>query len=163
MNPFEEQSDISLAWKMAAEIHKLEAENAELKAKLRELEQQEPSAWRLLAKNGNTRMWWTDKEKVVIAEKDEVAQELYAQPKPASVPEWLPIDSAPKNGTVVLLSNGKCVWAAKYVDVYTSGYRPESPWHSMMLNGDYIPAKDRGGIITNWMPLPAAPKLEEVK
>lgn len=77
----------------------------------------------------------------------------------AAIPDgWQPIETAPTNGEAILIANGNGVWAAKYKAVYQSGYKPESPWMSLMLNKDHIPARLRHGKPTHWMPLPAAPK-----
>jgi len=68
--------------------------------------------------------------------------------------EWQPIESAPQDGSVILASNALGVWMAKYEPVYQSGFRPENPWFSLLLNhrhmGPYPSTKP-----THWMPLPA--------
>lgn len=70
---------------------------------------------------------------------------------------WQTIESAPKDGTYILLGSADGSWIARNYPVYQSGYRPDNPWQSMMLNhehmGRYPKAKP-----THWMPLPAAPK-----
>ncbi len=68
--------------------------------------------------------------------------------------EWQPIETAPKDGTCVLVSNGGGVWAAKFKDVYQSGWKPPCPWFSLMLNKDHIPSRLQKGRPTHWMPLP---------
>lgn len=75
------------------------------------------------------------------------------------VGQWLPIESAPKDGTYVLLGAAACggAWVGKYEEVYQSGYRPENPWQSMMLNTWHLPVKYPYLIPTHWMPLPPAP------
>lgn len=75
--------------------------------------------------------------------------------------QWQPIETAPKDGTFVLVSNGRGVWVARFKDVYTSGWKPECPWQSMMLNHDHIPTQKRKGHPSHWMPLPAAPQDNE--
>jgi hypothetical protein len=82
---------------------------------------------------------------------------LYTTPpqrKPMT--EWQPIETAPKDGTYILLGSTDGAWVASYKPVYQSGYRPEDPWHSMMLNhehmGRYPKAKP-----THWQPLPLPP------
>lgn len=72
--------------------------------------------------------------------------------------KWQPIETAPKDGTAILVSNGHGVWIAKHKAVYQSGYNPESPWFCLMLNKDHIPGKFRAGKPTHWMPLPDAPE-----
>lgn len=68
--------------------------------------------------------------------------------------EWQPIETAPKDGTRVLLSNAFGAWMAEYRPVYQSGYRPPDPWFSVMLNHDHLPKAGRYGKPTHWMPLP---------
>jgi len=70
---------------------------------------------------------------------------------------WMPIESAPKDGTYILLGSSDGAWVARYHPIYQSGYMPENPWQSMMLNhehlGRYPKAKP-----THYMPLPHPPK-----
>ena len=83
----------------------------------------------------------------------------YSHPTtPAVGGGWLPIESAPMDGTYVLLASEHGCWVAKYHPVYQSGYRPENPWSSMMLNHDHIPREVRYAKPTRWKPLqpPAA-------
>lgn len=70
---------------------------------------------------------------------------------------WQPIETAPKEGSYVLVCNGHGVWVARFKDVYQSGWKPSSPWQSMMLNHDHIPSAKRNGNPTHWMPLPTPP------
>lgn len=71
--------------------------------------------------------------------------------------DWQTIDSAPKDGTRVILSNTHGIWMAEYRPVYGSGYRPENPWWNVMLNCDHIPKDVRYAKATHWMPLPLPP------
>ena len=71
---------------------------------------------------------------------------------------WRSMESAPKDGTAVLLSNAGGSWIARYEPVYPSGYRPENPWFSLMLNRDYM--KRNYAPPTHWMPLPLPPTQE---
>lgn len=71
--------------------------------------------------------------------------------------EWQPIETAPKDGAAVLVTNGGGVWIAKHKAVYQSGYKPDNPWFCLMLNKDHIPPKLRRGCPTHWMPLPSLP------
>lgn len=90
--------------------------------------------------------------------------------------EWQPIDSAPKDGTEVLLYAPACEFEGKQIPeritlgewvepsevphlIYRDGYAPEEEWDDfepfwMSWDGgflaDYLP--------THWMPLPGAPK-----
>lgn len=71
------------------------------------------------------------------------------------VPEWQPIETAPQDGTLIVLGARNGVWLGKYQPVYGSGYRPENPWSSMLLNHDHM--AERYTRPTHWMPMPAAP------
>lgn len=86
-----------------------------------------------------------------------------AVPVPAE--QWLPIEAAPKDGSAVLLSRPDAggAWIGKYEPVYQSGYRPDNPWFSLMLNRDYLPKPLKSSAPTHWMPLPAAPSLQQGK
>lgn len=70
---------------------------------------------------------------------------------------WHPIETAPKDGTPVLVSNAERdgAWIAYYCPVYTSGYRPENPWSSLMLNTRWHKNKWASYVPTHWMPIPA--------
>ena len=82
---------------------------------------------------------------------------IAASPLDIPVRGWLSIETAPQDGTYVLVSNGLGVWVAKYKAVYQSGWKPDCPWQSMMLNHDHIPRGKQRGRPTHWMPLPEAP------
>lgn len=73
---------------------------------------------------------------------------------------WRPIETAPKDGTAVLLGSAKDggAWVGKYVPVYQSGYRPNNPWFSVMLTCEHLPAKPPYLRPTHWMPLPPPPE-----
>jgi len=78
-----------------------------------------------------------------------------ASPPPAQAGGWRPIETAPKDGALIVLGARNGVWLGKYVPVYQSGYRPENPWSSMLLNHDHM--AERYTRPTHWMPLPEAP------
>lgn len=74
---------------------------------------------------------------------------------PQSLSSWQPIATAPKDGSAVMLKNEHGgVIVALFRDAYPSGFRPDSPWQSLMLNHNYLPSAMRFGAPTNWMPLP---------
>lgn len=64
--------------------------------------------------------------------------------------EWLPIETAPKDGTRIILAWGGASVVGYYLD--NSGYR--NPW-----KGWRTPSMEPTprGLITHWMPLPATP------
>jgi hypothetical protein len=68
--------------------------------------------------------------------------------------DWQQIETAPTDGTAVLVTNGRGVWIAKHKAIFQYGYNPDSPWFCLMLNKDHIPGKFRAGKPTHWMPLP---------
>lgn len=67
--------------------------------------------------------------------------------------DWMPIETAPRDGSAVIVANDCGSWIAKYYAVYQSGYKADSPWFSLMLNHDHIARG--GGLPTKWQPLPA--------
>lgn len=72
--------------------------------------------------------------------------------------EWQPIETAPKDGARVILGNANGIWMADWRPVYVSGYQPECPWSSAMLNHDHMVDKSgRYSPPTHWMPLPPPP------
>ena len=85
---------------------------------------------------------------------------IAASPLDITVRGWMPIETAPQDGTYVMVSNGRGVWVAKYKAVYQSGWKPDCPWQSMMLNHDHIPRAKQRGWPTHWTPLPEAPNAE---
>lgn len=74
--------------------------------------------------------------------------------------QWQPIETAPKDGLPVLLSNGKYIEIARWEDNATMGrlergpawqvFDCEDPWYSVALTD---PA--------HWMPLPPEPETSE--
>lgn len=64
--------------------------------------------------------------------------------------EWRPIDTAPKDGTRVLLSDGVTVWTSFWSDW---GGQVKARWEP---EGDADPA----ALPTYWMPFPPPPKAE---
>lgn len=73
---------------------------------------------------------------------------------------WQPIETAPQDGTCILLSNGHGCFIARYKPVFDSGYRPSNPWYSMMLNHDHIEEPFRYEKATHWQPLPDPPEAK---
>lgn len=72
--------------------------------------------------------------------------------------EWQPIETAPQGEARIMLGNAGGVWMADWCPVYQSGFRPDNPWSSAMLNHDHIPRDSRFKPATHWMPLPAPPE-----
>ncbi len=75
--------------------------------------------------------------------------------------EWQPIETAPTDGTAILVCHDGGVWIAKHKAVYQSGYKPDNPWFCLMLNKDHIPSRKRKGYPTHWMPLPQPPAMAQ--
>lgn len=71
--------------------------------------------------------------------------------------EWQPIETAPHDGSAILVAHEKGVWIAQYLPKYPSGYKPPNPWFSVMLNHDYINEQPVSRYPTHWMPLPEPP------
>lgn len=69
---------------------------------------------------------------------------------------WQPIETAPRDGTAVLLASSAGAWFGTWKPVYQSGYMPLNPWFSLMLNHDHLHRPS--GLPTHWMPLPEPPK-----
>jgi hypothetical protein len=82
-----------------------------------------------------------------------------------AAPQWLPISTAPKDGTKILLSNGESVSEGEWLhaEAYIREHRD--------LDGRYVDQDESdgydgwidwgGGMLpdpTHWMPLPAAPE-----
>ena len=89
----------------------------------------------------------------IAAEMAEAADALEAGP-------WMPIETAPKDGTAVMLGNSGGAWIGRFMQFAQSGYRFDDPWRSLMLNHYHIPYEHRYKAPTHWMPLPAAPAAQ---
>ena len=83
----------------------------------------------------------------------EAADELERLRAEVATRQWRPIETAPKDGTLIMLTRPKAVWVGKYIEVYGSGYVPDEKWHSHLLNHDHM--SERYGKPTHWMPLPS--------
>lgn len=72
--------------------------------------------------------------------------------------EWQPMETAPKDGSEVLLWDGNQCVAAKWDDI-SGGYHPVFAWAVGYLQGegDWITEDDP----IAWMPLPDPPKANE--
>lgn len=75
--------------------------------------------------------------------------------------QWMPIETAPMDGSYILVANSHGAWIAKWHPVYESGYRPSNPWASLMLNHDHIDKPGRYDHPAHWMPLPEPPARAE--
>lgn len=71
---------------------------------------------------------------------------------------WRPIETAPRDGTRILVTNGFGVWFAEWRPVAPSGFRFADPWFSTMLNHNHISEAHRHKAPTHWQPLPEPPK-----
>ena len=70
--------------------------------------------------------------------------------------KWKPIDTAPKDGTRIMIANAGGCWMAEYKPVYQSGFKPDNPWSSVMLNHYHI-KEYFNAVPTHWMQLPNPP------
>lgn len=71
--------------------------------------------------------------------------------------EWQPIETAPKDGTLILLANIGGTWAGRYMERYQSGFVPKNPWQSQMLNHRHM-KRCASSTPTHWMPFPNPPE-----
>ena len=75
--------------------------------------------------------------------------------------EWQPIETAPKDGTMVLVSNGKDIAVGAYAVQEYWGYEdePGAPGLFRKVLKERYAIWDAEGIcgLTHWMPLPAPP------
>ena len=69
--------------------------------------------------------------------------------QPAQMPAWLPIESAPKDGTVIALANSKITHSGRW-----SNSRYSGKW---WMAGDFVAAFSMIVPPTHWQHLPAAP------
>jgi hypothetical protein len=105
---------------------------------------------------------WDAMEALVSA----VQTEAYAEGRKDEREEsarWQPIETAPKDGTYILVASASGPWVAHWAPVAVSGYRFEQPWRSVMLNHDHIHGATRYLPPTHWMPLPDAPTASASK
>lgn len=75
----------------------------------------------------------------------------------SEIQKWQPIDTAPKDGTAVLLAvliYGRYDLVTGY---YQGSYGPYSQW-ALVQTGDYASNSDVDGIPQYWMQLPEPPK-----
>ena len=74
--------------------------------------------------------------------------------------QWQSIETAPKDGRYLMVGNEDGVWVACYTPTFQSGFKPDNPWISLMLNHRHIEKVKRNysGVPTHWMPLPPPPE-----
>lgn len=110
----------------------------------------EPVAYAVFAENGNIRVWATEPQHVkrIAAEQGLKLVKLYTHPCPPEgmVGGWLPIETAPKNGTEILGYTEEVGALVLYWDSMTGEM---DHWSDGMSVRFWKP--------THWMPLPAAP------
>lgn len=72
--------------------------------------------------------------------------------------DWQPIETAPKDGAQILISDGEDIWMAEWVD-----YAPPTGFIECGSDAGGL-SVDQLAVCTHWMPLPAPPVLapEEV-
>ena len=130
-----------------------------LRAAIAEAEKQEPVAW---IDGGDLRGVFNGNSVWVHAEDQGRMIPLYLPPAPTMSEGWQPIETAPKDGTPVLVYPP--TWAkaiasiAKWnKDEYAKKPRPY--WRRVDDYGKVTTSRDNPP--THWMPLPAAPKPED--
>ena len=75
---------------------------------------------------------------------------------------WVRIEDIPeewKDGRPVLLGNKHGTWVGHYRPVFTSGYRPDNPWCTLMLNHRHL-EREHSTVPTHARALPEPPKEE---
>jgi len=78
-----------------------------------------------------------------------------AQEAQSAITGWLPIESAPKDGTWILATSGKAVWQAKYRKITSESLKCEAQFGDGWTRFNSC---DTGLNPTHWMPLPEVPK-----
>lgn len=98
--------------------------------------------------------WQKHKEKYVTNISHYEFRKIWQAAQSASVPQWQPIETAPKDGTWVLLYQGEHVFQGYWFNIIEGHER----WadHSASGCGGYVEAMP-----THWMPLPPAPKPQK--
>ncbi len=114
----------------------------------------EPVAWRhpLYSKDGNYQMGWAYSSNIPA---DPNSQPLYASPRKADERDaWQPIETAPKDGTPVMLyaRSEKATAPVVVIGWCLYGHR----W----VECAFAPNLPVGLVPTHWQPLPAPPKQE---
>jgi hypothetical protein len=115
-------------------------------AVVKQMMQAEPVAWMS-----------PGKERIEFSRKDTVygSHTIPLHPPPQAVPAWQPIESAPKDGTIVLLHGGRTTTAGSY-----QPNNKKYPWVFLEDCGpDRVNQWEEKGP-THWMPLPAAPAVK---
>lgn len=97
-----------------------------------------------------------------IPEKDAILREIKNLIRAKCSAEWKPIDTAPKDQSVLMFRPGAAYWAKVAIGAWeedTFSKRPKPYWeglHKLGRNSQY-----REWEPTHWMPLPDDPKVEE--
>lgn len=112
---------------------------------------QEPVAWTMLSENGNIRLW----SQKPLPHPD--ARPLYAAPVPAVPAGWQPIETAPKDGTEIILRRGIRVGAAAWFHWPATEFHEAGAGWSIGFDGD---SWDDEKAPTHWLPLPPSPPMD---
>lgn len=120
-----------------------EAIECDMEHAMRMSEHAKSSGWPLLA------AWWASKVDTLDDER--------AALRAAAVSCWQPIETAPRNGTFILLagpSGYRTTPLRVEVCSYEPDYRPHNPWQTHSRDA----FTDGGEEPTHWMPLPEMPR-----
>lgn len=80
-------------------------------------------------------------------------QEVYACDEGEEMSEWQPIETAPKDGTRIVLATSDTAYAGRWAESQYIGM-----W---WMSGDYVAAFSKMNPPTHWMPLPQPPKEDK--
>jgi hypothetical protein len=81
-------------------------------------------------------------------------------PTCAATDKWQPIETAPTDGTRVLVANEHGAWMAEHRKHAPSGFYFPNPWRSVLINHWHL-ERHCSLVPTHWQPLPAPPAAQE--
>lgn len=130
--------------------------SAALEAALRAAPAAEPVAWLLTSETtGNVVLWTHDQYRAASEELKRGCKftPLYTAPPAPAADEWMPIETAPKDGTVVLIAHTDAVFAGWWERVIST-VTGDAGWVDGVTDS-------HGNLLvynpTHWRPIPTAP------